>query len=53
MNVFFNLEGATCEDLINIQGLLVALASIGALVAFISSIASCASYCSLRNQEVC
>ena len=44
-------DGASCEDLKNIQVLLVALVALGALAAFMSAIASYVSCCSFCSQE--
>ena len=48
---FFNLDGVTCEELMSIHGMLVALVALGALAGLMSSIASYVSCCSLCNQE--
>ena len=48
---FFNLDGVTCEELVSIHGMLVALVALGALAGLMSSIASYVSCCSLCHQE--
>ena len=48
---FFNLDGVTCEELMSIHDMLVALVVLGALAGLMSSIASYVSCCSLCNQE--
>ena len=48
---FFNLDGVTCEKVMSIDGMLVALVALGALAGLMSSIASYVSCCSLFSQE--
>ena len=47
----FNLDGVTCEELMSVNGMLVALVALGALAGLMSSIASYVSCCSLCHQE--
>ena len=47
----FNLDDVSCEDARDIQGMLVALVTLGALATVVSSIASFVSCFSLCNQE--